>query len=62
MGEVYEYFLGEFARAEGKRGGEFFTPRPVVRTMVEILRTLAAVESMTRAAASAEGRPVREVH
>ncbi|MDN5609264.1 MAG: type I restriction-modification system subunit M, partial [Brevibacterium sp.] len=37
MGEVYEYFLGEFARAEGKRGGEFFTPRPVVRTMVEIL-------------------------
>ncbi len=26
MGEVYEYFLGAFARAEGKRGGEFFTP------------------------------------
>jgi type I restriction enzyme M protein len=32
MGEVYEYFLGNFARAEGKRGGEFFTPpRPVLR-------------------------------
>lgn len=37
MGEVYEYFLGEFARSEGKRGGEFFTPRSVVRTLVEIL-------------------------
>ncbi|MCQ9367137.1 type I restriction-modification system subunit M [Brevibacterium sp. 91QC2O2] len=37
MGEVYEYFLAEFARAEGKRGGEFFTPRSVVRTLVEVL-------------------------
>ncbi|WP_287001283.1 MULTISPECIES: class I SAM-dependent DNA methyltransferase [Gordonia] len=37
MGEVYEYFLGNFARAEGKRGGEFFTPRSVVRTIVEVL-------------------------
>lgn len=37
MGEVYEYFLGEFARAEGKRGGEFYTPPSVVRTIVEIL-------------------------
>jgi type I restriction enzyme M protein len=37
MGEVYEYFLGNFARAEGKRGGEFFTPRSVVRVMVEVL-------------------------
>ncbi|GGK53311.1 class I SAM-dependent DNA methyltransferase [Nocardia camponoti] len=37
MGEVYEYFLGSFARAEGKRGGEFFTPPSVVRTIVEVL-------------------------
>lgn len=37
MGEVYEYFLGNFARAEGKRGGEFFTPRSVVRVIVEVL-------------------------
>ena len=37
MGEVYEYFLGNFARAEGKRGGEFFTPPSVVRVMVEML-------------------------
>ncbi|MCV7427960.1 class I SAM-dependent DNA methyltransferase [Mycobacterium montefiorense] len=37
MGEVYEYFLGNFARAEGKRGGEFFTPPSVVRLIVEVL-------------------------
>lgn len=37
LGEVYEYFLARFASAEGKRGGEFYTPRPVVRTLVEIL-------------------------
>ena len=37
MGEVYEYFLGNFARAEGKRGGEFFTPRSVVTVIVEVL-------------------------
>lgn len=37
MGEVYEYFLGAFARAEGKRGGEFFTPPSVVKTIVEVL-------------------------
>jgi type I restriction enzyme M protein len=37
MGEVYEYFLGNFARAEGRRGGEFFTPRSVVRVIVEVL-------------------------
>ncbi|BBY96922.1 class I SAM-dependent DNA methyltransferase [Mycolicibacterium fallax] len=37
MGEVYEYFLGNFARAEGKRGGEFFTPPSVVKTLVEVL-------------------------
>ena len=37
MGEVYEYFLGNFARAEGKRGGEFFTPPSVVKVIVEVL-------------------------
>ncbi len=37
LGRVYEYFLGEFAGAEGKRGGEFYTPRSVVRTLVEML-------------------------
>ncbi|MCV7089414.1 class I SAM-dependent DNA methyltransferase [Mycobacterium interjectum] len=37
MGEVYEYFLGNFARTEGRRGGEFFTPPSVVRVLVEVL-------------------------
>lgn len=37
LGEVYEYFLEKFARAEGKRGGEFFTPSGVVRVLVEVL-------------------------
>ncbi|OCB21872.1 restriction endonuclease subunit M [Mycobacterium malmoense] len=37
IGEVYEYFLGNFARAEGRRGGEFFTPPSVVRVIVEVL-------------------------
>lgn len=37
MGRVYEYFLGKFAQAEGKLGGEFFTPRCIVRLLVEML-------------------------
>ncbi|KAB7629116.1 class I SAM-dependent DNA methyltransferase [Verminephrobacter eiseniae] len=37
LGRVYEYFLGQFAGAEGKRGGEFYTPGSVVRTLVEML-------------------------
>ena len=37
LGRVYEYFLGKFATAEGKLGGEFYTPRAVVRLMVEML-------------------------
>lgn len=37
LGEVYEYFLGMFAAAEGKRGGEFYTPPGVVRVLVEVL-------------------------
>lgn len=37
IGRVYEYFLGRFANAEGKAGGEFYTPRPVVRLLVEMI-------------------------
>jgi type I restriction enzyme M protein len=37
LGEVYEYFLEKFARAEGKRGGEFYTPSSVVTLLVEML-------------------------
>ena len=37
LGHVYEYFLGQFALAEGKKGGQFYTPRSVVRLLVEML-------------------------
>jgi type I restriction enzyme M protein len=37
FGRIYEYFLGEFARTEGQKGGEFYTPASIVRLMVEIL-------------------------
>ncbi len=37
LGRVYEYFLGKFAQAEGKLGGEFFTPRCIVRLLVEMI-------------------------
>ncbi len=37
LGRVYEYFLSEFASAEGKKGGQFYTPRFVVRVLVEML-------------------------
>ena len=37
LGRVYEYFLSQFASAEGKKGGEFYTPRSVVKLLVEML-------------------------
>jgi type I restriction enzyme M protein len=37
FGRIYEYFLGEFARTEGSKGGEFYTPSSIVRLLVEIL-------------------------
>ena len=37
FGRIYEYFLGEFARTEGQKGGEFFTPSSIVRLIVQIL-------------------------
>ncbi len=37
LGTVYEYFIGEFADSEGKRGGEYFTPVSIVRTLVAML-------------------------
>jgi type I restriction enzyme M protein len=38
LGRVYEYFLGQFASAEGKKGGEFYTPRCIVKLLVAMLR------------------------
>lgn len=37
LGEVYEYFLGQFADAEGKKGGQFYTPASIVKLLVEML-------------------------
>ena len=37
FGRVYEYFLGEFARSEGSKGGEFYTPASIVKLIVEVL-------------------------
>src|SRR5437870_6235148 len=37
LGRVYEYFLSQFASAEGKKGGQFYTPRCVVQLLVEML-------------------------
>jgi len=37
LGRVYEYFLGQFADAEGKKGGQFYTPRCIVKVLVEML-------------------------
>ena len=38
LGRVYEYFLGEFASAEGKKGGQFYTPRCIVKLLVEMIK------------------------
>lgn len=38
LGRVYEYFLGEFALAEGKKGGQFYTPESIVKLLVEMLQ------------------------
>ena len=37
LGQIYEYFLGQFANAEGKKGGQFYTPASVVKVLVEVL-------------------------
>ena len=54
LGAAYEYLIGEFADSAGKKGGEFYTPRCVVRMMVRIARARRkACASMTPAAARA---------
>ncbi len=37
FGKIYEYFLGKFAMSEGQKGGEFFTPTPIVKLIAEII-------------------------
>lgn len=41
LGDVYMYFLGQFADAEGKKGGQFWTPQPIVKLLVEMLSPAA---------------------
>lgn len=43
IGQVYEYFIGEFASSEGKRGGEYFTPQSIVQTLVAMLEPTTGV-------------------
>jgi type I restriction enzyme M protein len=43
IGRVYEYFIGEFASSEGKRGGEYFTPGSIVRMLVGMLEPVSGV-------------------
>lgn len=43
IGRVYEYFIGEFANSEGKRGGEYFTPVSIVRTLVAMIEPTEGV-------------------
>ena len=38
LGHVYEYFLGQFALAEGKQGGQYYTPKSIVTLIVEMLQ------------------------
>jgi type I restriction-modification system DNA methylase subunit len=52
LGQVYEYFLGQFASAEGKKGGQFYTPASIVKTLVAVLAPTTA-RSTTPAAAPA---------
>ena len=60
LGRVYEYFLAQFASAEGKKGGQFYTPQCVVRVLVEMLaRTRVASRSLLRVGRHV--RPEREV-
>lgn len=53
LGRVYEYFLGKFAAAEGKLGGEFFTPSSIVRLMVKMIEPFRAGSTTPPAALAA---------
>ena len=41
LGRVYEYFLGQFALAEGRKGGQFYTPKSIVKLLVEMFAALS---------------------
>ena len=62
FGQIYEYFLGKFAMAEGQGGGEFFTPRSVVRLMVEIIEPHGGTSLRSRLRLRRHVRAVGPVH
>lgn len=61
LGRVYEYFLAQFASAEGKKGGQFYTPRSVVRVLVEMLAPYKGARVRPLLRLGRHVRPEREV-
>ena len=62
LGRVYEYFLGQFASAEGKKSGEFYTPRCIVRLLVEMLEPYKGRVYDPCCGSGGHVCPVRSVH
>ena len=62
LGSVYEYFLEQFALAEGRKGGEFYTPRSVVRVLVEMLQPYQGRGLRPLLRLVGHVRPVHRVH
>ena len=62
FGKIYEYFLGNFAMAEGQRGGEFFTPTSLVKLIVEILQPFLRTDSGPSVRLWRYVRPERRVY
>ena len=62
LGQVYEYFLEQFAIAEGRKGGEFYTPRSVVRLLVEMIEPYRGAGLRPLLRLRWHVRPVSEIH
>ena len=62
LGQVYEYFLEQFAIAEGRKGGEFYTPRSVVRLLVEMIEPVRREGFRPLLRIRRHVRPVGEIH
>ena len=58
FGRIYEYFLGEFARTEGQKGGEFYTPGSIVRLLTEVIEPYPRAHPRPRLRFGRHVRPV----
>lgn len=58
LGRVYEYFLGQFADAEGKKGGQFYTPKSIVQLLVEMIRPYKGRVEMFKEQSGGWGNPI----